>query len=126
MDSFLFGTLITNMMFTLVPLFIFVIFIIMIITLIKRGIHYSVNKTKPQVPIRAKVVAKRTNVSHHNHVGNNMHSSSHTTYYTTFELENGERMELHIPHNQFGFLVEGDEGTLTIQGDMFISFKRIL
>lgn len=120
MNPFIFS----NIMFTFVPIFMFIIFTIIIITLISRAIHYSVNKTKPQVPIRAKVVTKRTNVSHHRHAGNNMHSSSHTTYYTTFELENGERMELRIPHNQFGMLVEGDQGILTIQGDMFIAFKR--
>ncbi|MEG0013171.1 MAG: DUF2500 domain-containing protein [Cellulosilyticaceae bacterium] len=125
MDSFLFGTF-NNMIFTFVPAFIFIVFMIVIGTLIKNAIHYSVNKTKPQIPVRAKVVAKRTNISHHHHAGNNMHSSSHTTYYTTFELENGERMELHIPLDQFGYLVEGDKGTLTIQGDMFIAFKRIL
>ena len=116
----------SNLLFMMVPIFMTIIFIIMIVMLISRAVHYSKNKSQPKLPVHAKVIAKRSNVSHRHHAGDNMHSSSHTSYYTTFEFDNGERMELSIPHNQFGFLVEGDEGILTIQGDMFIEFKRSL
>jgi hypothetical protein len=35
-------------------------------------------------------------------------------------------MELEIPHSQFGYLVEGDQGQLTFQGTRFLNFERTL
>lgn len=65
-------------------------------------------------------------VTHHRHAGQNshMHHSSSTRYYVTFEFTNGERIELLIPKNEIGMLVEGDIGILTFQGTRFISFVR--
>lgn len=70
------------------------------------------------------MVAKRTNVNHHhhNHDGHIHHSTS-TTYYVTFEFITGQRMELKVPRNKFGYIVEGDEGLLQFQGRLFVSFE---
>lgn len=53
-----------------------------------------------------------------------MMSSSHTTYYVTFEVESGDRIELVVPSHEYGFMVEGDQGKLTLQGTRYISFDR--
>ena len=47
-----------------------------------------------------------------------------TRYFATFEVESGDRMELTVPENEYGYLIEGDEGTLTFQGNLFLSFTR--
>lgn len=31
-----------------------------------------------------------------------------TTYHVTFETESSDRMELHVPRNEAGYLVEGN------------------
>ena len=51
-------------------------------------------------------------------------ASSHTTYYVTFEVESGDRIELVVPSSEYGFMVEGDQGKLTFQGTRYISFDR--
>ena len=35
-----------------------------------------------------------------------------------------KRMELSIPDRDYGYLVEGDRGSLTFQGTRFLSFSR--
>ena len=42
----------------------------------------------------------------------------------TFEFDSGDRAELHVPYNEFGLLVIGDHGDLTLQGTRYISFDR--
>ena len=49
-------------------------------------------------------------------------SHSSTWYYATFQVESGDRMELSIPDRDYGYLVEGDRGSLAFQGTRFLSF----
>ncbi|MDR0819722.1 MAG: DUF2500 domain-containing protein [Oscillospiraceae bacterium] len=115
-------------MFTLV----FVIVISFILIIIIRGIvTWSKNNASPRIPVEAKIVSKRGDVSahyHHNNgditgVSGSYHTSS-TSYYATFEFSSGDRMELNIPGREYGLLAEGDSGTLTFQGTRFIGFER--
>jgi hypothetical protein len=105
-----------GMMFTVVPIFIMIIVVIVMGTMIVRGVAVAKDKTKPVIPARAKVVSKRTRV---------WGDHSRTYYYATFELENGERIEFTIPDGKIGYLVEGDEGILSFQGSLFVNFDRI-
>lgn len=116
-----------DLMFSsLFPIMFFLVFGLIIFTFIKGFKQNMYNNRQPIVPVNAKIVAKRYNVSHHDHNdANNMHhTSSSTWYYATFEMSNGERMELQVPPGEFGMLAEGDEGTLQFQGTRFISFTR--
>ena len=74
----------------------------------------------------ATVVSKRTNVSHHHHHGTDhmAHHSTSTSYYVTFQVESGDRMELHMAGHEYGMLVEGDRGKLTFQGTRYLGFER--
>ncbi|MGD9568760.1 MAG: DUF2500 domain-containing protein [Sedimentibacter sp.] len=114
-----------DLMFSLFPIMFFLVFGIIIFSVIKNIQVNMHNNKQPIIPVQAKIVAKRYDVTHHNH-GNagNMHHSSRTWYYATFEMTNGERMEFQIPSQEFGLLAEGDEGTLQFQGTRFISFTR--
>ena len=124
-----FGTSFTifQVMFTLV----FVIVIGMFIVIAVKGIsQWNKNNHSPRLTVPATVVAKRTNVSshrHHNHAGTGMHHTSHsTTYYVTFQVESGDRMELNVTGYEFGMLIEGDRGMLTFQGTRYLGFERKL
>ena len=117
-----------NAFFDIFPIlfsFAFVIVFILIALAAIRGIaEWNRNNHSPVLTVDTRVVAKRTSVSHHHHGGNVDHYSTSTTYYVTFEFESGDRLELRVPHDEFGYLVEGDMGRLTFQGTRFKGFER--
>ncbi len=108
-----------EIMFILAPILSLAIFGlafgIIISTLVKGAKQNRQNNASPRVTAQAQVVTKRTHVRG---------DHAHTTYFATFQFESGDRLELEIPHNQFGYLVEGDRGKLTSQGTQFVSFER--
>ena len=71
--------------------------------------------------VDATVVSKRQHTSHHHH---NNHMSHSTSYYVTFQVESGDRMELHMSGMEYGMLAEGDYGKLTFQGTRYLEFVR--
>ena len=102
------------------------VFGLILFTVIRSISQWNKNNHSPRLTVPATVIAKRTNVSHHhhhdaNHVG---HTSTSTSYYVTFQVESGDRMELHMAGHQFGLLVEGDRGMLTFQGTRYLGFER--
>jgi hypothetical protein len=119
-DRFLFG---------FAPIFITLIFILVIggfiFATVSGAKTWSHNNAQPVLTVWAKVVTKRTNVSSHMHNNNDMqHHSSSTSYYVTFEVESGDRMEFGVTGDEFGVLVEGDAGKLTFQGTRYKVFSR--
>lgn len=48
----------------------------------------------------------------------------HTTYYVTFQVDSGDRMELSVSGSEYGMLVDGDRGKLSFQGTRYLSFER--
>ena len=115
-----------NIMFAIFPiifsLMFLLIFGVVIFGLVKGISQWNKNNNSPRLTVPATVVAKRTNVSHHHGTNSGVHHS--TSYYVTFQVESGDRMELHMAGNQYGLLVEGDRGKLTFQGTRFLSFER--
>lgn len=108
-----------DMMFTIGPIFIGLIFILVfgfiifsILSSIKQGIK---NNNSPLLTVPAEVAAKRIHVQ-----GDN----SRTTYYVTFEVQSGDRMEFTVEGKEYGQLVEQDVGLLSFQGTRYISFER--
>ena len=97
-----------------------------------RGLKtWNQNNNSPRLSVPASVVAKRTNISYHRHANagdatgaHGYHTGSSTTYYATFQVESGDRMEFHISGQQYGMLVEGDHGKLSFQGTRFLNFER--
>lgn len=45
-------------------------------------------------------------------------------YLVTFEIKEGEHLELEVPYDYFTFFIEGDEGILYYQEQSFLSFER--
>ena len=110
-----------GLMFSIPFLMFTVVFIVILVKIIGQ---WHNNNQSPRLTVEATVVAKRGHTTHHHDAGNLSHSHSSTTYYVTFQFESGDRLELEIPHNQFGYLVEGDHGNLTFQGTRFLEFER--
>ena len=99
----------------------------MVIFTFIRGIgEWNKNNHSPRLTVDATVVTKRSQVRHHHHNASNnaMHTTHSTTYYVTFQVESGDRMELMVNGSEFGMLVEGDYGKLTFQGTRYIGFER--
>lgn len=116
--------------FTMFQIMFYFIFFMVFGTIIVRAVKgittWHKNNQSPVLTVNAKVITKRTNVSVHHH-GNNqgMHTSSSTSYYVTFEVKSGDRIELMVSGHEFGMLVEGDYGELTFQGTRYKAFERI-
>ena len=110
-------------LFTVVFLFIIGM---MIATLVRAAKEKRKNDASPRLSVPATVVSKRTNISHRHHNGaNNMdYCTTDTTYYVTFQVESGDRMELRMSGHDYGMLFEGDRGTLHFQGTRYLGFDR--
>lgn len=118
-----------DFMFSIIPFFVFGVFILvfgMFIFIAVKGIKtWNYNNAQPVLSVWAKVVSKRTNVSNHVHHHDNVnHHTTSTSYYVTFQVESGDRIEFTLSGDEFGMLVEGDEGKLTFQGTRYKGFTR--
>lgn len=104
----------------------FMIFGMVIFSFIKGIGEWNKNNHSPRLTVDAMVVTKRNQVSHHHHNNANggMHTTHSTTYYVTFQVESGDRMEFHVSGREYGMLVEGDFGKLTFQGTRYLGFER--
>ena len=112
--------------FVLVPIFIGVVFVLVIGTILfraARGVaEWSHNNSLPVLSVPARVVSKRADTS--GRVWSNSGGRVSTDYYATFELGTGQRLEFGLAGSEYGLLAEGDEGTLTYQGTRYKGFQR--
>ena len=97
-----------------------------IVTLIKGLKEWNNNNHSPRLTVPVTVVANRADVTHHRHRGANDHHHYHTstTYFVTFEVESGDRMELQLEGSEYGLMVVGDKGKLSFQGTRYLGFER--
>ena len=117
-----------SILFPLVFLFVLGMILFTVVGNLRR---WSKNNASPRLAVPATVVAKRMNVSRH-HTANagdmtgthGYTSTSATTYYVTFQVESGDRMELTVSGSDYGMLVEGDIGKLSFQGTRYLGFER--
>jgi hypothetical protein len=111
-----------DFMFQAVPIFIGIIFVIVIsliiISIIKGVTQWNNNNHSPIVDVVARVVAKRTAIR------GGGETRAYNDYYITFEFNSGDRIEIEVKDVNFGMLVEGDQGMLKFQGTRFINFTR--
>lgn len=120
---------IEGIMFSIVPTVVtlgfFLVFALIIVFAVKGISQWNRNNHSPVLTVKAWVTSKRISVSHHHNsaVEPGMFSSS-TTYYVTFQVESGDRMEFRVSGNEYGMMAEQDFGILTFQGTRFQSFVR--
>ncbi|MCW5954211.1 MAG: DUF2500 domain-containing protein [Propionibacteriaceae bacterium] len=99
------------------------------------------NSASPEVTARARIVDKRIRLSG----GGTTHSAPtlsgdgtflnsgisssdpvHEQHFVTFEQSSGERFEMKVPASEYGLLVVGDQGTVTMKGTRYLGFQREL
>ena len=114
--------------FGIVPVMTTLIFVIVFVgifvTIIKGIGQWNKNNHSPRLTVPATIIAKRTNVSHHHGAGEHHHHHTSTSYYVTFEVESGDRMEFLMAGHEYGLLMEGDKGKLSFQGTRYLGFER--
>ncbi|MGD7054248.1 DUF2500 domain-containing protein [Sutcliffiella horikoshii] len=121
-------------MFQIVPIFIGIIFVIVIgsilISVFKGIGEWQKNEQSPRLSVPAVVtskridVSKRSNMHHHNDTHQHHSSSTHTKYFVTFEFQSGDRSEFHVSGKEYGLLSEDDNGVLSFQGTRYLGFER--
>lgn len=102
----------------------FAVFGVIVMQLFQGMRQWNKNNHSPRLTVPATVVSKRTNVSRHHNAGSNAMSHTSTTYYATFQVESGDRMEFSVSGPEHGLLAEGDRGDLTFQGTRYLGFER--
>lgn len=110
-----------EILFTIVFLLVLGVFIAV---LIRSVTQWNRNNQSPRLTVPAVVAAKRLEVRH---TGANIQMAggmASTSYYITFEVKSGDRMELSVSGREYGLLAEGDTGSLTFQGTRYLSFER--
>ena len=110
---------------SVLPLIMFVVFFAFVVVVFVKILGQKrANDRSPRLTVDAEVVGKRTEISHRHHSSEHHMSHTSTYYYVTFQVESGDRMELHVPGYEYGLMIEGDFGELTFQGRRFLSFAR--
>ena len=108
-----------NIMRIMVPVIFVLVFGIIIVTMVRGVGEWNKNNQSPKLTVPVTVVAKRSDV----HRGiETMHTF--TSYYVTFQVESGDRMEFEVSDMEYGMLAEGDSGELTFQGTRYLNFQR--
>ena len=121
-----------DMLFSILFPILFLVVLGMILCAIIGNIStWNKNNHSPRLTVPATVVAKRTDVSHSSSANAGDVSGAHgydtstfTSYYVTFQVESGDRMELEVDGSDYGMLVEGDIGKLSFQGTRYLGFQR--
>ena len=104
-------------------LFVVLFFILFFAVIAKNIAQWFKNENSPRLTVPAVIVDKQRKTHHHHSGGHHHHTHS---YHVTFQVESGDRMELHVAGHEFGMLIEGDRGMLTFQGTRYLGFERKL
>ena len=108
-----------SIMQIMVPVMFVLVFGIIIVTMVRGIGEWNKNNQSPKLTVPATVVAKRSDVDRGIET---MHTF--TSYYVTFQVESGDRMEFEVSDMEYGMLAEGDSGELTFQGTRYLNFQR--
>ena len=79
--------------FEFMYILVFLIIVVSIISQIIRGVgQWNKNNQSPRLTVDATIITKRINVTYNNNV-NEFGYTSTSTYYVTFEVQSGDRIE---------------------------------
>jgi hypothetical protein len=111
-------------LFTLVPLFIGLVFVVVIgsilVGIVRNLQEWRRNNAQPLLTVTACMVTKRQHVS-----GGGNDTSTSTHYYATFEtVGDGLRQEFSVSPTEYSSMADGEVGSLTYQGTRFKGFVR--
>ena len=121
-----------DMLFSILfPILFLVVMGMILYTIIGNISTWNKNNHSPRLTVPAAVVAKRTDISHSDTANagdlsgaHGYRTSTYTSYYVTFQVESGDRMEFEVDGSDYGLLVQGDIGKLSFQGTRYLGFER--
>ena len=126
--GFTFGFEVFGTMFLVVFLLMIALFLVLLVQALRQ---WHSNNQAPRLTVDALVTGKRESVSTTQHANAGDATGAHgytttssTTYYVTFQVESGDRMELVVSGRDYGQLAQGDVGRLTFQGTRYLGFVR--
>ena len=103
----------------------FTVFGFVVFTMLQSIRTWKQNNKSPRLTVPATLVSRRTAVHHrHGSAVEPVHGHTSTTYYVTFQVESGDRMEFCVSGIEYGMLAEGDRGNLMFQGTRYLGFER--
>ena len=106
-------------LFTLGFLLVLGIFIFAFVQSLRQ---WNKNNHSPRLTVDAMVTDKREDVTAHHQA--QTHAVTHSTsYFVTFQVESGDRLELCLSGQDYGLLAPGDVGRLTFQGTRYLGFE---
>lgn len=124
-----------GLMNAIFPIMFITVVGIIIFSLVQRIITWNKNNQSPRLTVPVVVVAKRENITQHQHANagdssgaHGFHTTTSTSYYVTFQVESGDRIELCVSGTEYGMLEFEDgyekltepfeqvEGNITIEG----------
>lgn len=103
---------------------------IIIVVLVKNVSAWHSNNRCPVLSVEATVVSKYSKMTRRNRLSGPDHTMTApvdtASYFASFQVESGDRMELRISGREFGQLAEGDKGKPTFRGTRYRYFARKL
>lgn len=116
-----------DFMFSIFPiiwvLMFLLIFGVFAVSIGKSISQWNKNNHSPRLTVDARVLAKRHDISRRRSAGEHHHYHTTNSYFVTFEVASGDRMELQLQGHEYGLLIEGDTGKLTFQGTRYLGFE---
>ena len=120
-----------DLMSIIVPIIFIIVIGIIVFSLGQGIVTWNRNNQSPRSTVSAVIIAKRENITHHQHANagdasgaHGFHTTTNTMYYVTFQTESGDRMEFQVSGTEYRMLAEGDTGRLTFQGTRYLAFER--
>ena len=105
------------LLFKIFALLFIVFFAFIIIKMLR---IWMSNNASPLISASCTAVTKRSEVW-----GGSGDTSASTSYYVTFQFDDGSRLEFQVINRDYGLIVEGDRGEILYQGTRFKEFKRL-
>jgi hypothetical protein len=98
-----------------------------LVKMIQSALVWLKNSRSPVLTENVKAVDKREKLSRQRQrvAGGVSIRTTTMIYYVTFEFEDGRRVEMVVPANDYGYIAEGDTGRLTYQGTWYKGFEKI-
>ena len=117
----------------LIPIFFCLMFAVafglIIGTAVKASREKKANDAAPVQELEARVASRRSHVSSalqsvDRETADVRGLTARVTHYITFQMQNGEEMELQVSAADYEQLTEGEQGVLSLQGSRYLGFTR--
>lgn len=104
---------------------------VIVVTIIKSMAQHHRDNNSPRLNVKAVVVDKREEIRHEQQPvagdvtgAHGYHIKISSSYWITFQVESGDKMDFLVDGNEYKRLSEGEEGNLLFQGSRYLGFEK--